>query len=50
MKIDGNGVLLFGKYEGRTVEDISLRDKSYLEWCYDNVPDEVLRSEIEKCI
>ena len=40
----------FGKYEGETVEGISLKDPKYLEWVYHNTNDENLKIEIERCI
>jgi broad specificity phosphatase PhoE len=49
-KIDSDGVFLFGKYEGETVEEISFKDPEYLYWCHHNVDDFRLKQEIEKCI
>ena len=40
----------FGKYRGSSIEEVSLKDPNYLKWCYENIENEYLRTEIENCI
>jgi len=33
MKLEGQKVLGFGKYYGRTYQDVYMNDRSYCTWC-----------------
>jgi hypothetical protein len=41
-------VLQFGKYKGKTFEEIAQEDLNYVEWCSKNLKEEDVRAEAEK--
>ena len=43
-------IMPFGKWRGSTLEDIYYEDKSYLEWCVDNLEIEKIRLKIEEVL
>ena len=50
MEYDLDDELSFGKYKGKTVEEVLEDDPTYLRWCLENVPsfvvDDVLHDAI----
>lgn len=39
-------VLHFGKYEGKTLEEVLAVDREYIDWCLGNVDDFVVSSDV----
>lgn len=40
--------LQFGKYKGRTVEDVYAEDPNYIKWCADNISDPTIKAEAKR--
>ena len=43
-------VLQFGKYKGRTVEDVYSEDANYIKWCAENISDPTIKAEAKRII
>ena len=43
-------ILQFGKYKGRTVEDIFNEDPNYIKWCAENISDISIKTESKRVI
>ena len=43
-------LLQFGKYKGRTVEDVYKEDPNYIRWCADNISDPTIKAEAKRVI
>jgi hypothetical protein len=44
------GVLQFGKYKGRTVEDVYVEDPNYIKWCAENISDPGIKAAAKEII
>lgn len=46
----GKPTLQFGKYKGRSVEDVYTEDPNYIKWCAENVADPTVKAEANRVI